>query len=251
MKARLTTYAGWQLRDYFVGRGLETMLATGAAVWAYAATHGLTLSVFDSAGGIDARNQLQQAFEFALEAFAFIAAAVAAQGLVARYRSRGYDRVFFSRPLAPARYYTQGFVVSGFGALVLAIAGSEVYSVAVHPVSLPGVVAYVALAWLTVGGFAFVLSSLTRFHTLVVALAVGADLALNRYAVGLRADGGGNAVLEAVQYLLPPAHVVGALREPFARGILVEPRVLAWPLSFGLACLIVAMLLLRSRPFRS
>lgn len=251
MKARLTAYAGLQLRDFFVGRGVEIMLATAAAVWAYSAAHGLTLSAFDSAGGIEARNQLQQAFEFALEAFAFIAAAVAAQGLVARYRSRGYDRVFFSRPLTPVRYYTQGFIVAGFGAVVLAIAGAEVYSVAVHPVSLPGVVAYVALAWLTVGGLAFLLSSLTGLHTLAVALAVGADIALDRYAAGLRAEGDGNVVIDAVQYLLPPAHVVAALREPFVRGILVEPRVVAWPVSFGLACIIVAMILHRSRPFRS
>ncbi len=246
----MTAYAGSQLLDYFTGRALAIVVATVAAAWVFASSRGLTLSAFDSAAGIDARNQLQQAFEFTLASFAFVAAAVAAQGLVARHRSRGYDRVLFSRPLRPVRYYVQGFVLAGIGAVILAVAAAEVYAVGVHPVSIPGVAGYVTLAWVTVGGLAFLLSSLTAFHTPILATIVGADLALDRVATGLRATGAGSMAVDTLQYLLPPAHVVVALREPFARGVLVEPRVVAWPLAFGLACLVVAMIILRRRPFR-
>jgi hypothetical protein len=251
VKARIAAYGGYQLRDYFAGRALVTVMATVAAAWGYGASRGLTLSAFDSAAGIEARNQLQQAFEFTLAAFSFVAAAVAAQGLIGRHRSRGYDRLLFSRPLKPVRYYSQGFILAGIGAVALAVAGTQLYAVTVHPVSVLGAAGYVALTWVTLGGLAFLLSAVTAFHTPVLAILVGADLALDRYAAGLRATGGGSVVVDAVSYLLPPAHVLAALRDPFARGGVVDVRLLAWPLSFGLACLLVAMFLLRRRPFRT
>jgi hypothetical protein len=45
--------------------------------------------------------------------------------------------------------------------------------------------------------------------------------------------------------------VLVALREPFARGTQIDPRLLAWPTGFGVACLVIAIVLLRRRPFRS
>lgn len=250
MKARMAAYAGFQLRDFFLVRASTIILATGLVAWAYAAARGLTLSAFDSAGGIASRDQLQGAFEFVLAGYAFIAGAVAAQHLIARDRSRGYYRVFFSRPLSPARYYTQGFVLSGLASVVVATLGAQLYDVAVHPVSVLGVAAYVGLGWLTIGGLAFLLSALTAFHVPILAIILAVDLALDRYANGLRATGG-NALIDIAQYLLPPGHVVAALREPFARGVAVDPRVVAWPAAFGMACLVVAIFRLRRRPFRS
>lgn len=250
MKARVAAYAGFQLRDFFRVRATTIVLATSLVAWGYATTRGLTLSAFDSAGGIASRDQLQTAFEFVLAAYAFIAGAVAAQNLIARDRSRGYDRVLFSRPLSPAWYYTQGFVLSGLASIVVATLGAELYAVAVHPVSVLGVAAYVGLGWLMIGGLAFLLSAVTAFHAPILALLLGADLALDRYASALRATGG-NALIDTAQYLLPPGHVVAALREPFARGVAVDPRVVAWPVGFGLACLVVAVIRLRRRPFRS
>ena len=251
MRARIGVYAFTQLRDYFVGRAWVVVLGTSAAVWAYGAARGLTMSAFDSAGGIEARNQLQRAFEFALVAFSFAAAATSAQGLVARYRSRGYDRLLFSRPLEPVRYYAQGFVAAGVGAVVLAVAAAQVYTVVVHPVSIVGVAGYVTLTWLSLGAVAFLLSTITSFHTVLLALLVGADLALDRYASGLRGTGAGNVVVDGLQYLLPPAHVLAALREPFVRGVFDDARVLAWPVTFGLTSILVAVILLWRRPFRS
>jgi len=251
VRARIGVYGLTQLRDYFVGRALVVVAATIVAVWAYAATHGLTIAAFDSAGGIAARDQLQHAFEFTLVAFSFAAAAVAAQGLVARFRSRGYDRLLFSRPLKPVRYYVQGFVAAGVGAIALGVAAAQVYAVAVHPVSVAGVAGYVSLVWLTIGAFAFLLSAVTSFHTVVLLIVLGADLALDRFATGLRASGAGSMVVDGLQYLLPPAHVLASLREPFARGVLIDPRVLAWPVTFGLVSIIAAVVLLRRRPFRS
>jgi hypothetical protein len=250
VKGRVTAYAGYQLRDYFVSRAGPIVVATALAVWGVAAARGFTLSALDLAGGIDARERVQQAFELALVVFAFVAGAAAALGLVSRHRSRGYDLLYFSRPISPVRYYTQGFVLGGAGGVVLAIAAAELYAVAVHPVSLLGIAAYVALSWLLVGGLAFLLSTLTAFHLPLLALAIGADLALAHYAGAFAAAGAG-AVAEVVQYVLPPAHVLVALREPFARGAAVDPRVLAWPAGFGVVCLVIALVLLRRRPFRS
>jgi hypothetical protein len=250
VKGRLSAYAGYQLRDYFVIRAVPVVLATALTVWGIATARGLTLSALDLAGGIDALERVQQTFELAVVVFAFAAGAAAAFGLVSSHRSRGYDRLYFSRPISPVRYYTQGFVLGGAGGVVLAAVAAELYAVAVHPVSLSGIAAYVALSWLLIGGLAFLLSALTAFHLPILALAVGADLALAHYAGAVSAAGAG-AVAEVVQYVLPPAHVLVALREPFARGTLIDPRLLAWPTGFGVACLVIAIVLLRRRPFRS
>lgn len=250
MRARLAAYGGAQLRDYLAGRALVAVAATGVAAWAYGFTHGLTWSAFDASGGIDARNQLQRAFEFALAAFAFIAAAFAAQGLVAKHRRRGYDLVLFSRPLSPVRYYAQGFVIAGLAAALLGAMAAEVYAVAVHPVSVIGTVAYVLLGWLTIGGLAFLLSTLTVFHVPLLVLILAADLSLDRYVTGMRASGAGRPVLDVAQYLLPPGHVVALLSGSFARGV-VDPRTVLWPIVFGVTCVVAALLLLRRRPFGS
>ena len=251
MRARLSAYAGLQLRDYFTGRAVLTVGATAIAAWAYAATHGLAWSAFDAAGGIEARAQLQRAFEFVLASFTFIAAMFAAHGLVAGHRSHGYDRVLFARPLSPVRYYVQGFLLAGIGAVVVGSAGAELYAVAVHPVSVLGVAAYVALGWLSIGGLAFLLSTVTVFHAPLLIGLIGADLLVDRYASGLQSSGTAGAALTAAQYLLPPGHVIAALSGPFTRGLIEEPHLLVWPIAFGVACILATVLLLRRRPFGS
>jgi len=248
VRARLAAYAGYQLRDFFAGRALLIVIVTAAVTWGYAASHGLTLAIFDAAGGLDVREQLARAFEFVVLTFAFAAAAIAAQGLVARHRSRGYDRVLFSRRLDPARYYVQGFVLAGAGSVVMATAAAQVYAAAVHPVSVAGVSVLVALAWLSVGGLAFLLSTLTPFHVPLLAALVGADLALDRFASGVPTSPFVRMVVAGVQYVLPPAHVVARLREPLIRGLSFDPRAVAWPIGFGILCLILAVVLLRRQP---
>ena len=251
MKSRVAAYAGIQLGDYFAGRGILALLLTGLAAWGYATLNGLTLVVFDATAGVEGREQLQRAFDVVLAAFALIAAALSAQSLVARHRRRGYDRAIFANALHPVRYYAQGFVLAGLGSVLLAIAVAEVYSVAIHPVSVVGAAGFLALAWLTIGSFAFLLSTLTVFHTPLLVLLIAADLALDRFAAGLHAAGRGNAVVDAAQYLLPPGHVLVTLSGSFARGIVVDPRALAWPVAFGVVSLVAALLLLRRRPFGS
>ena len=247
MRARLAAYAGYQIRDYFAGRAIASILVTAAVVWVYVRALGLTPAVLDPAAGIEARAQLQAAFGFTLASFAFIAAAVGAQGLVARDRSRGYDRVLFSRPVLPARFYLQGFLVGGIGAIVLAAIGAELYGAMLHPVSVTGVVGFVALSWVTVGGVGFLLSTMTRWHTVLLAVVIGADLALDRYAAPLRTAVG--ALVDVVQFILPPAHAVVALRDEFVRGAVVTPAFVMWAGGYGLASLIIAAILLVRRPF--
>jgi hypothetical protein len=251
VKSRIGAYAGVQLADYFTGRGLLVLMLTALAVWGYATVNGLTAFAFDASTGVEGRAQLQRAFDVLFAAFALIAAALSAQNLVARHRRRRYDRVIFARALSPLRYYFQGFMVAGLGGALLAVAVAQTYSIVVHPVSVLGATALVGLAWLTIGGLAFLLSALTWLHTPLVAVLVGADLALDRYASALRAAGQGNPLVDAAQYLLPPGHVIVSLSGPFARGLTVDRVALVWPVAFGVVCLAAALLLLRRRPFKS
>lgn len=249
MKARISAYAGAQLADYLVGRGLLVLLATAVAAWGYGTLNGLSLSIFDPSAGIAVREQLQRAFAVLLAVFALIAAALSAQGLVARHRSQRWDRAIFANALTPMRYYMQGFVLAGIGSALLAALVAEVYAVVVDPVSVPGAALYSLLAWLSIGSLAFLLSMLSRWHTLMLAGLVAADLAFDRFASRLRAAGDGNPAIDIAQYFLPPAHVLVALSRSFAQGIVADPRQLAWPVLFGVGCLSAAVLLLRRRPF--
>lgn len=244
----MAAYGGYQLRDYFVGRGMVTLIATALAGWAYVTFSGVTYNVLDPSLGIAGRDQVHRTFTALLSIFAIIAAAFAAQGLIARDRRRGYDQLWFSRAVSPLRYYLQGFALSGLGAVLLGSAIAEVYSIGVHPISVPGAAACVALAWLAIGGLSFALSRVTVFHTLIVVLLVGADLALHQFAPTLRSTAAGAGVVEFGRYLFPPAHVIVALSDPLIQGTLVDPRGILWPVVFGFACLTVAILQLRRRP---
>lgn len=251
MRGRITAYAGVQLRDYLVLRAPVVVIVTVLGAWAYATYTGLTPEAFDPSASLEVRSQVERAFHAVLATFAFAGGALAVQGLVARHRHRGYDRVLFSRPIDPVRYYLQGFLLGGLAGTAIGAAGAEVYGAVVHNVSLPGVAAYVALGWLTIGGLGLLLSTLTRFHAPLLVLLLAADFALDRYAAGSRAAGSGSAILDAGQYLLPPGHVVASLAGPFSQGFAFDPRVLAWPISFGVVCVVTALLLLRKRPFGS
>jgi hypothetical protein len=230
---------------------LLALVVTALAAWGYATLNGLTAFAFDASTGVEGRAQLQRAFDVLLATFSLIAAALSAQNLVARHRRRRYDRVIFARALSPLRYFFQGFVIAGVGGALLALGVAEVYSIVVHPVSVVGATALFALAWLTIGGLAFLLSAITWLHTPLVVLLVGADLALDRYASVLRAGARGSPLVDAVQYLLPPGHVIVSLSGPFARGLMVDRVALVWPVAFGVVCLAAAVLLLRRRPFGS
>ena len=251
MKPRLTAYAGVQLRDFLMGRAPLLFLATGITVWALLRANGVTLATFDAAAGIGGREQVRRAFADALGAYAVLGAVFAAQGLVARDRWRGFDRVLFSRPFDPRRYYVQAFVVAGVGVVGLAVLAAGVFSVAAYPVSVAGVAAYVGLAWFTLGAFAFALTTVTTYHVPVVVGALAGALLLDRLPRVLSVPDSLRVVVDAAQYLLPPAQVIIALREPFARGSLVQPHMLVWPLAFGALCLMLAVLALSRRPFRS
>ena len=68
MKARMAAYGGYQFRDYLVGRGALTILATCLAAWGYAAFTGVTSAAFDPSTGIEGRDQVQRAFTAVLAA---------------------------------------------------------------------------------------------------------------------------------------------------------------------------------------
>ncbi len=249
MRGRLAAYAGVQLRDYLVQRAPVVVVLTALGAWGYAAYAGLGVAAFDPSAGIDARAEVDRAFHVVLATFAFVAAALAVHGLVARHRHRGYDRVMFSRPVDAVLYYAQAFVLAGVTSALIGAAAAEVYGAVVHNVSLIGVAAYVAFAWLTIGSFGMLLSALTRFHVPLLVLLLAADFALDRYAAQLGAAGTPNAALDVVKYALPPGHVVASLAGPFSQGFAFDPGRLAWPLTFGVACVIATLVLLRKRPF--
>ena len=73
MKVRLSAYAGYQLRDFLLGRVPQLVLVASLATWAVFRATGVTVAAFDPSAGVDGREQAQAAFENALGAYALIA----------------------------------------------------------------------------------------------------------------------------------------------------------------------------------
>jgi ABC-type transport system involved in multi-copper enzyme maturation permease subunit len=182
-RARAGAYAVWQLRDYLKDRGLSTLVV--AALSAYLgwsmmtdaspmprptdATSAELLVRFGSAGAVYAARMAEFSFHFMrsmLGALIFLGALFAMNGIVANDRKQGFFRFLFAKPLTPARYYGQAFVVHCVGFMLVIVLLALLYGVIVWPVLSLQFVLVVGLMFVAYAGVAFLLSAAARWDWL-------------------------------------------------------------------------------------
>jgi hypothetical protein len=255
-RARLGRYAPWQARDYFMDRGTPTALV--GALFGYMvagpmlSTMNLRLERMSPAaiareGGIEAvRAAMISDFTATfltvlLGNFVFLGALFAMNGIVANDRKQGFYRFLFSKPLVPARYYGQAFVLHWAGFLVVSVLLGLLYHGLVGPVlSWPLLVA-IALVYLCYAGIAFALSAAARWDWLsLVAVTVAANYVWIRY-------GEATGVLSSLLYLFPPIHRTSEVYSAVAKGVALPWQLLAWFAAYGAISFVIGLVVLRYR----
>ena len=237
-RGRVGSYARWQLRDYLLERGISTFVL-GA----------LMLVVPSLLAGPPARAAAPAGFVGALGPFALLGVIFALNGVSSTDRQRGYFRFLFSKPVNVPRYYAQDLAVRLVGLLAVCVALFAVVALVAGMAFPLWGLAYVALAFVLVGGVGFLLAALTHHDGIaLVSVLVGTTI--------LRAGGAllgwlGRGPAEALQFvaaLLPPFHLLDPAREALARGTAPAAGVLVAVLAYGIGCFAAGLLVLRHRP---
>jgi ABC-type transport system involved in multi-copper enzyme maturation permease subunit len=232
-------YAGWQLRDFVLGR-LPQLLVIGGLLGAQ-----LLLPLRIGGGGAWTTT-LAPAVAAAAATLAaqlpMVLTLLAVQGVVSADRRSGHYRLLFSKPVSVAGYYAQSFLVNALGVLLGAAALFLLFVLLVRPAPALPFLSATLLVYVVVGGLGLLLSAVTRLDWIVLVLLWGtAALVQGAWSVA----GGWRALVAG---LLPPAQAVSELQAALHAGGALDPRSVAWALGYAALCLALALVVLRRRP---
>lgn len=251
MRGRLGRYGWWQLRDYVVERGLPTLVVALLLLLP------LLLAAREwSASPAELDRIARLALAESSKVLAFVIVLIGVNGIVSNDRKSGAFRLLFAKPVAVTRYYAQAFAVNLCGALAATLVVMGVYSLVVRPVWAPGLLVFVALYWILLGGVLFLASTLVRHDWMVAA-----GLWLVAQLVREVAPPGTSLVGAALEFVLPPAHLmspladalVGEGRLPLALALAPGDAMrtlpaLLWLVAWGLGAFLVGLHVLRRKP---
>lgn len=236
MRANLRRYALWQIRDFARDRGVALLLV-GFLI-------GFTMvgPVRAMGRSIDA-GLAKNLLVAILAQLSFILAFITLNGIISTDRKMGYFRFLFSKPVSIPAYYTQLFVVYfvGFLAAIAILLGA--FSIFAHPVSPLGPLVFCGLVFLSLGGIAFLISSLFRHDwPILAAIFLGSAIlhSMWEYKEGWR---------RMVLSILPPVYkLTTALPDIVNRGVVNTQDVL-WLLGYSGICFAAGIIVLKRRPF--
>ncbi|HMA20862.1 MAG TPA: hypothetical protein VKO87_08655 [Gemmatimonadaceae bacterium] len=236
MQTNLRRYALWQLKDFARERGIALLLVgflIGVTIVAPVRAMGRT---------IDA-GMAKSMLVAIVSQIALILALITLNGIVSTDRKMGYYRFLFSKPVSISAYYAQLFVVYfvGFLAAVAILLGA--FAIFAHPISPVGPLMFCGLVFLSLGGIAFLISSLVRYDWPVLIAIYVASLILHsmwQYKEGWR---------RLVLSVLPPLYrISNTMPDIMDRGVVNTQDVL-WLLGYSALCFAAGILVLRRRPF--
>lgn len=236
MQTNLRRYVLWQLKDFARERGIALLLVgflIGVTIVAPVRAMGRT---------IDA-GMAKSMLVAIVSQIALILALITLNGIVSTDRKMGYYRFLFSKPVSISAYYAQLFVVYfvGFLAAVAILLGA--FAIFAHPISPFGPLMFCGLVFLSLGGIAFLISSLVRYDWPVLVAIYVASLILHsmwQYKEGWR---------RLVLSVLPPLYrISNTMPDILDRGV-VNTQDALWLLGYSALCFAAGILVLRRRPF--
>lgn len=255
-RARLAAYAGWQLRDYFMDRGAPTalvgtlfgyMVAGPMVAGMNMRLERMSPAALAREGGLEAARAVMMSgftatvITLLLGNLVFLGALFAMNGIVANDRKQGFYRFLFSKPLTPARYYGQAFVLHWTGFLVVTILLGLLFHALVGPILSVRLLVAVALMYLCYAGIAFALSAAARWDWLsLVAVTVAANYLWVRYAES-------SSVVAGLLYLFPPIHRTSEVYSAVAKDVALPWYLLAWFAAYGAVSFVIGLVVLRYR----
>jgi hypothetical protein len=236
MGSNLTRYAYWHLRDFIRERGLALLITSTLLGFTFVAPMRAMMG-----SNIDEANA-KRILVMALPQIVFISAFIGLNGIISTDRKFGYYRFLFSKPVSIPAYYAQYFVISlvGFVAAFALLFG--VFAIVVRPLNFIPALIFCALVYLSLGGIAFLISSLFRFDWPILAgVYLGSLIANGMWAQ----DTGWRMVIRDA---LPPLHKLSpALTDLMTFGTL-DTKAVAWLLGYSALCFVAGLIVLWRRP---
>jgi hypothetical protein len=248
MTSRLGRYALYQLRDYAIGVGGATLILglLGVLVVSGITINGMAVA---SAAGLQ-----RSSVAFIFGVLGFVGPVMALTGLVADDRARGFYRFIFAGPVSPPHYYGQAYLVRGVGLLVIACLVWLTAMWRITTVPLLGVLGFIALCYLTVGGVTLLCSALGRFAWLIVGLFLCVGW-------GAAAGSASSVIWQAVHVIVPPFHLLNEIDrslisqlylgmqgpQPLTTETGASAGTYLWFAGYGVAALVAAVAVLRGR----
>lgn len=237
MTARLARYSRELARDFLVERGIAILLILGIFTYAQSVANAETWAAM--AEPLAAKQVAQFAAGFAASNLLLVAM-VAFIGIIASDRKAGYTRFLFAKPLDPVAYYAAKWLVHG--GMLLACLGLWAFVVAVSrqwfdPMPFAMIVGVRLFLY---GGMLVLASSVGRAEFLWFALVYISGFILRL------AGANWNWPPEVAQYAAPwtSLDTFDAAAQAGRRVTLME---VGYPVAFGLACLVLAMVIIRRR----
>jgi hypothetical protein len=236
MAANLTRYSYWQLRDFLRERGLALILiSTLLGLTVVGPMKSMLGANIDEA---NARRILMAA----MPQVVFISAFIALNGLVSTDRKLGYYRFLFSKPVRIPAYYAQYFAVSFVGFLAVFGVLLGVFAIAVRPVNPIGPLAFCALVYLSLGGIAFLISSVFHHDWPILAGVFLGSAIIN----GFWAERSGWRMI--VRDILPPIHKLSPSMSDIMSLGTIDTKAVLWLLGYSALCFLAGLFVLWRRP---
>jgi hypothetical protein len=238
-RGRLLRYSLWQFRDFVLERGIAIVLI--GFLWGY-----VMFEPFRRAMGAQWRgDQTSPAWMIALQvssAIVSLAVLLAMNGIVSTDRKSSYYRFLFSKPISPALYYGQLFLVYLVGVIAAMFILSSLFRTIFPIFSVPNFLLYTLLIYVAMGGIGFFLSVATRFDWVTLA-AVWLGSRILRGVYGPKNDWRSKAV-----EILPPVHKVDDLATSLIGAGTAHTSDVVWLVGYGLLFLMLGLALLRWGP---
>lgn len=227
-------YAPWLARDVARGPGLLFLvIAIGIAliIWRVSERTGTTP---------DAAMTQAQTFQ----AVMLIVVLIATGGMVSTDLQQGFYRAWFSKPMAPWWYYLQRWILGGVVVLAMPVVyGACLALLLGNGFGISGALfAQLGLGYLLIGAAVFLFSTLTRWDWLLVFILSFAQGGIHQLVqTGLELP----AALRFAYRVLPPFHLLEI------GGPTISGGALRHVVGYGVGMLVLALLVLRTRPLGS
>ena len=244
-RGRLLAYSRYQVGDFLLQRAsLPLVLILLIAV------PQVYLMRRDMSGGAfrDARSAgfAHQFFSGGSAFFLYLAAFLGGVAIAPLDRQPGHYRFYFSKPVSVRAYYAQAYLVNGLTLVALYALMTVVYGTFTAHQSLPRGIAAAALLFVLIGGLGFLLSALTNWDSLAVALLLVVAVTLQQLVTVTP-----NPLprwATALARVLPPVVTLDELRERLFAGYSLGTASLRHVLGYGLGAFAAGFLLYRRVP---
>ena len=237
-RGRLHRYAGWQLRDFLMERGLPVLLI--GVLLGYMAIEPMRIAL-GPGWNHNPAFPLTALLGTIVSPVLSLAVFISLNGMISNDRKMGYFRFLFAKPVRPLEYYAQLFVVHFVGMLVTIVLLTSLFRLLVGSVPFASVALYTLILYIAMGGIGFFVSASTRYDWLVLAsIWIGSRILRRLYdtAPDLRS--------RLVQ-LLPPVHKIDGVATSLFAGKPADQTDMLWLVGYGALFFVLGLIVISRR----